>query len=86
MPEGGHLSLFFDRHRPRPDSIDVEPKDRHAVAAMALHGQPFGFTHEDVRLLRNSADNVVSDSNWHYADAEALNALADRIEKLLPPK
>lgn len=67
----------------------------HAHAAMILHGQPFGFTREDVRLLRDlfrqqmvvarapgsreSHDNCVR-------IASRIDDLADRIEALLPPE
>lgn len=54
-----------------------EPPMQHALAALALHGQPFGFTREDVRLLRTIAE--VSDLIPRVA------SLADRIEALLPP-
>lgn len=33
-------------------SICVDADLRHALAALALHNQPFGFTREDVDLLR----------------------------------
>ena len=56
-----------------PCAEDVE-LDAHEVAAMCLHGQPFGFTREDVRRLRTALYAE------HYAD------LADRIEALLPPE
>lgn len=47
---------------------------RHALAALALHGQPFGFTRKDVALLR-AANH-----------ANVLNSLIARIEALLPPE
>lgn len=49
----------------------------HKMAALALHGQPFGFTRADVNLLR---DVVGSDLTLE----ESLGSLADRIEALLP--
>ena len=58
----------------------------HALAALALHGQPFGFTREDVEWLREMVD---SDTNPETAPVE-FNAmclsLAARIEALLPPE
>lgn len=39
----------------------------------------FGFTREDVRLLRESIE-------WGSPHEQALNNLADRIEALLPPE
>jgi hypothetical protein len=50
-----------------------------ALAALALYGQPFGFTHEDVVLLRSSS--------WDVEEGgEALRMLASRIKALLPPE
>ena len=64
----------------------VEPKQSHKLAALALHGQPFGFTREDVDWLRGQID---SDTNPETAPVE-FNAfaasLAARIEALLPPE
>lgn len=60
-----------------PESaVAVSP--RHALAALALHGQPFGFTREDVANLRWVACQ-------RMPRAAALNQIADRIEALLPP-
>lgn len=72
------------------------PETRHALAALALHGQPFGFTHEDADRLRN----ILFDSTWGAFREEAAHldpgnldaaykwaeSLADRIEALLPPR
>lgn len=52
--------------------------DRHALAALALYGQPFGFTHYDVRLLRHAAE-------YAKPSHPELFGLADRIAALLPP-
>lgn len=53
---------------------------RHALAALALHGQSFGFTWEDVDALRDAADSPDLTGGWLYED------LADRIAALLPPR
>lgn len=53
---------------------------RHALAALALHGQPFGFTWADVDLLMR-----VSDSDDFWGDRR-YDDLADRIASLLPPR
>jgi hypothetical protein len=58
----------------------------HALAALCLHGQPFGFTREDVRLLRNAADDYRDGENHLWPIGGGLLALADRIEALLPPE
>lgn len=49
--------------------------DRHALAALLLYGQPFGFSREDVKHLRDRGSNC-----------EWCISLADRIEALLPPE
>jgi hypothetical protein len=58
------------------DTYDFQVWDRDALAALALHGQPFGFTREDVDLLRWVAEHT----------DHATGRLADRIEALLPPE
>lgn len=57
-------------------------KDRHALAALALHGQPFGFSHEDVETLERALgyDPTTGDLSV------ALESLRDRIAALLPPE
>jgi hypothetical protein len=67
----------------------------HAVAALALHGQPFGFTWEDVDLLR---DDLTGEHDWawegdqrvdcgEFGDVKAARlALAAKIAALLPPR
>ena len=66
---------------------------RHALAALALHGQPFGFTWEDVRLLRDdfevsAIDRHTSDEGSAYvAECNArMGNLIARIAALLPPE
>lgn len=66
---------------------------KHGIAAMNLHGQPFGFTHEDVATLRTAwgmcGAAIVGDMSV-VVDSEAnmmlLRTLADRISALLPPQ
>lgn len=78
---------------PYPIVVDREwatdpERHRQAFAALALLGQPFGFTWEDVDLLRFIADKQhalgVSVSGLH--PFEQVAALADRIAALLPPR
>ena len=67
---------------PRRDlliDLPEEPAARHATAAVALHGQPFGFTWEDVDGLRMVAQS-------HEAFGSAIEDVADRIAALLPPR
>lgn len=49
------------------------PSDRHALAALALYGQPFGFSWQDVWNLRN-------------VPALEIHHIADKIAALLPPE
>lgn len=63
----------------------------HAGAALLLHGQPFGFTWEDVDMVRvwaseleamyDSIDELSAYDNW-----QRWKSLADRIAALLPPR
>lgn len=54
---------------------------RHKLAALALHGQPFGFTREDVGFLRGLWRELALASDY-----EAVRHIATRIEALLPPE
>ena len=55
-------------------SVLIREPVRHALAALSLYKQPFGFTREDVEHLRGG---------FHAHD---FTSLADRIEALLPPE
>ena len=56
--------------------------DGHAVAAVALHGRPFGFTWEMVYAIERAADRLSgSDPN-----EVILREAAARIASLLPPR
>lgn len=77
----GYMSMYAD-----------EPA-HHKTAAVALHGQPFGFTWADVDMLREEVEPCGCRQTASAAeDAEvmcvfrALEALADRIAALLPPR
>ena len=54
---------------------------KHVMAASCLHGQPFGFTWEDIDMLKMSARTVLG-----AMEHRALLSMADRIEALLPPE
>lgn len=82
------------------------PEQAHAIAALALAYQPFGFTQEDVTALRVAAQAAEADAyyfrelapeddrveapslvEWSQDHVPRLyNALADRLEALLPPE
>lgn len=63
-----------------------ETDDYHALAALALHGQPFGFTREDVTALRNVANSLDVDDPTYEATLEVIASLTDRVSALLPPE
>lgn len=64
----------------------VPEEERHALAALALYGQPFGFTREDVELLRGFRSGYWETGTEDMARSEEADYenLADRIEALLP--
>lgn len=81
MDAGPLLDCECEKDGPYADAgRALTPQDRHALAALALYGQPFGFTRHDVYWLRTRAH--LSDGS---VDAEMLG-IADRIEALLPPE
>lgn len=57
--------------------------ERRALAALALHGEPQGFTWEDVDFIRSAAlaDDLHSPDDWFI-----LQRLGHRIAALLPPR
>lgn len=57
-------------------------EDDHAIAALLLHGQPFGFTWADVDLIRRRLEYL---DDMDRPPGQWSN-LADRIEALLPPR
>lgn len=63
----------------------IEVPRRHAIAALSLHGQPFGFTREDVALLRDMAGDYEG-RNGYFPEGQRLLSLADRLAALLPPE
>lgn len=60
-------------------------KWRHRLAALSLKDQSFGFTHEDVDLLRNWDILADRDGQFDHATIAKLESLAGRIAALLPP-
>lgn len=66
---------------------DAPPALRHALAALCLYGQPFGFTREDVEGLSRRAENEEDVSHMMGGrGASSLRSLATRIAALLPPE
>lgn len=81
LGEGDFLDSYGGEH-------SVRGGREHALVALLLHNQPFGFTWGDVDLLRATAQYVVRGDrlNLWGREADRLNALADRIAALLPPR
>jgi hypothetical protein len=85
----GRLSIYILDAIPDPDGegatsdapVEVSAADRHALAALALYQQTFGFTREDVEALRK-----IVRENEPRDIADSLRSLADRVEALLPPE
>jgi hypothetical protein len=80
-PVSGEIAVVGDAIRVGPPefapSVLVTSDDRHALAALALHGQPFGFTWDDVEAIHD----WMQETSCH-----ASSTLADRIAALLPPR
>jgi len=69
------------------ESGECIPELRHALAALALHGQPFGFTREDVNELLLYAQGWDRGSLEEQDEIKAhLRSVAARIAALLPPE
>lgn len=60
--------------------IELDAHRRHALAALALHGQPFGFTEQEVTAVRESAE----DDHAAYEHHATLRIVAAKIAALLP--
>jgi hypothetical protein len=56
----------------------------HALAALALHGQPFGFTYADVGNIRMAAE-IIAETSSRRAGGLLLD-IAARVAALLPPE
>ena len=79
-------SLHLTSHQHGRYATFDAPGDRHALAALCLHEQLFGFTRGDVVSLRETAGfyTMVADGAPGVRNSWA-DDLADRIEALLPP-
>jgi hypothetical protein len=66
--------------------IQFGSEDRHALAALALYEQPFGFTWDD--LIAMYAAIRAAERAGPYGDdlANVLRPIRDKIAALLPPR
>jgi hypothetical protein len=62
------------------DRVLIPPPARAALAALALAGQPFGFTPADVRTVLDAAERAEGETA-----AAALRDLGQRLQSLVPP-
>ena len=75
----------------RSTEEDMPVDRRHALAALALHGQPYGFTVDDIVILHAVADQHAGQvlqmkDRSRTTTTEYLRGLAERIAALLPPE
>lgn len=63
----------------------VDDAGARALAAIALHGQPFGFTHEDADALIDDAREWDDRSDIFAGRSAELRRIAAKIRALLPP-
>ncbi len=75
----GHVAALKGTTIPQLQRLD-------AVAALCLHNQPYGFTHEDVRTLRAAGEESEAFYDGYDANTARLRSLASRIAALLPPE
>lgn len=73
----GADGIAIDIHGPPPT---IPSNELQTVAALALYGQPYGFTHAMVDALHRKMKRI------HPVDAGELQEIADRIAALLPPR
>lgn len=78
----GELYITLADYHGAGGEPDIGVTDRHALAALALHDQPFGFTWEDVEACLK-----IEGGGGQYEQEEAvLRSLATRLAALLPPR
>lgn len=67
------------------DAVAFSGKQRHALAALALYGQPFGFTEADVMALLTISVRGSVMRELSLKERQQLDSIALRIAALLPP-
>ncbi len=78
--ERGDVYLYFAGAGSMPEYMF------HPIAALALYGQPFGFTREDVVQIRRLLKYIKGEPGSYAGGTGFWESLADRIESLLPPE
>ncbi|MDB4893129.1 MAG: hypothetical protein JWL61_4984 [Gemmatimonadetes bacterium] len=65
---------------------DAATGDEHALAALCLIYQPFGFTQEEAEWTRSLAKQWAEyDREWGEDDVRLASSVAAKIAALLPP-
>ncbi|HEX6533456.1 MAG TPA: hypothetical protein VF041_02595 [Gemmatimonadaceae bacterium] len=88
LTAGGDCVIVMSRAH---DKVLVPPPARHALAALALHEQPYGFTSTDLAGLRRAAEWAASsaraagESGAAREAAAVIQRVAARVGALLPP-
>jgi|GEM_PF-2358018 len=81
----GRPMLGITHHQEGDRWTALGTRQLHQAAALALHGQPFGFTRDDVYLLTGLAHQSYA-FRIMAENAAQLRKLAGRIAALLPPE
>ena len=77
----------YDAHGRACPGAEVPAKHRHALAALCLHGQPYGFSWADVDALREVLDEAYGNGNSpEWSCAIVAEQLLAKIAALLPPR
>jgi|SRR5688572_8430548 len=87
-PEEWAEALFVGTNPPPGGQIRFTvrgPETWHRMAAVALHGKPFGFTREKLSALLALVDRLDGHAELSDEDRALVDWHTDRIEALLPP-
>jgi hypothetical protein len=83
---GSHVSVVDEIGA---EGVGIPARDCHALAALCLHGQPFGFTRDMagaigalIEIVSGQRPATVAELREHVLNADAAAA---RITALLPP-
>ena len=80
------LMLCRDGRREMPSVDTYEEVGRHRLAALALYGQPYGFTWEMVDALESAASRLERDLGLTDEYTVACSRAIACIAALLPPR
>lgn len=100
--ENPRHGFYFLENNPRERREKLEAvvaglgDDRHALAAVALRDQLFGFTRGDIEVLKHARDALNMEQAWPMFEDDVYppsgipdivyDSIIERIEALLPPE